>query len=142
MLVFLCDGIWSGFVVKNWSYPFKEIEFHSRKYTLCRLYSSLCILIRLEWCFPHFREMWLKQKFKIWRASQANSLPQGPLWEDLQCRRCKRQLLDSWFGKIPWSRKWQPIPVLLPGKFYGQRSLVAIVHGAAESQTCWAPLRG
>ena len=27
-------------------------------------------------------------------------------------------------GKTPWSRKWQPIPVLLPGKFHGQRSLV------------------
>ena len=26
-------------------------------------------------------------------------------------------------GKIPWSRKWQPAPVLLPGKFQGQRSL-------------------
>ena len=24
---------------------------------------------------------------------------------------------------IPWSRKWQPAPVFLPGKFYGQRSL-------------------
>ena len=23
-----------------------------------------------------------------------------------------------------WSRKWQPIPVFLPGKFHGQRSLV------------------
>ena len=28
------------------------------------------------------------------------------------------------FGEIPWSRKWQPGPVLLPGKFHGQRSLV------------------
>ena len=27
-------------------------------------------------------------------------------------------------GTIPWRRKWQPIPVLLPGKFYGWRSLV------------------
>ena len=27
-------------------------------------------------------------------------------------------------GKIPWSRKWQPTPVLFPGKFHGQRSLV------------------
>ena len=25
--------------------------------------------------------------------------------------------------KIPWSRKWQPIPVFLSGKFHGQRSL-------------------
>ena len=28
------------------------------------------------------------------------------------------------FGKIPWRRKWQPTPVLLPGKSHGQRSLV------------------
>ena len=27
-------------------------------------------------------------------------------------------------GKIPWSKKWQPPPVFLPGKFHGQRSLV------------------
>ena len=28
---------------------------------------------------------------------------------------------------ITWRRKWQPTPVLLPGKFHGQRSLVG--HG-------------
>ena len=26
--------------------------------------------------------------------------------------------------KIPWRREWQPTPVLLPGEFHGQRSLV------------------
>ena len=26
--------------------------------------------------------------------------------------------------KDPWSRKWQPAPVFLLGKFHGQRSLV------------------
>ena len=31
---------------------------------------------------------------------------------------------DPWVGKIPWRRKWQPTPILLPGKFHGQRSLV------------------
>ena len=30
---------------------------------------------------------------------------------------------DSWVRKTPWSRKWQPIPVFLPGKLDGQRSL-------------------
>ena len=25
--------------------------------------------------------------------------------------------------KIPWRRKWQPTPVLLPGKFHGQRNM-------------------
>ena len=37
------------------------------------------------------------------------------------CRRCK---FDSCVGKIPWRKKWQPTPVLLPGKSHGQRSLV------------------
>ena len=31
---------------------------------------------------------------------------------------------DPWVGKIPWRRKWQPTPVLLPGDSNGQRSLV------------------
>ena len=31
---------------------------------------------------------------------------------------------NPWVGKIPWRRKWQPTPVLLPGKFHEQRSLV------------------
>ena len=30
----------------------------------------------------------------------------------------------SWFRKTPWSRKWQPTPVFLPGKSQGLRSLV------------------
>ena len=30
---------------------------------------------------------------------------------------------DPWVEKIPWNRKWQPTPVLLPGEFHGQRSL-------------------
>ena len=31
---------------------------------------------------------------------------------------------NPWVGKSPWRKKWQPIPVLLPGKSHGQRSLV------------------
>ena len=30
---------------------------------------------------------------------------------------------ETWFGKIPWRRAWQPTPVFLPGEFHGQRSL-------------------
>ena len=36
----------------------------------------------------------------------------------------KRCGFDPWVRKIPWSRKWQPTRVFLPGKFHGQRSLV------------------
>ena len=50
-----------------------------------------------------------------------------------QCRRRKRRGFDPWVWKIPWRRKWQPPPVLLPGEFHGQRSLWATVRGAAQS---------
>ena len=38
-----------------------------------------------------------------------------------------------WVRKIPWSRKWQPTPVFLPGKFHGERILVGYRHGVAKS---------
>ena len=41
--------------------------------------------------------------------------------------------IDSWVGKIPWRREWQPILVFLPTESYGQRSLMAIVHGIAKN---------
>ena len=30
---------------------------------------------------------------------------------------------NPWFRKKPWRKKWQPIPIFLPKKFHGQRSL-------------------
>ena len=30
---------------------------------------------------------------------------------------------SPWVGKVPWRRKWQPIPVFLPGESHGQRRL-------------------
>ena len=41
-----------------------------------------------------------------------------------QWRRYRRHGFDPWVRKIPWSRKWQPPPVFLPGESHGQRSLV------------------
>ena len=49
-----------------------------------------------------------------------------------QCRSLRRLGFDPQFGKIPWKRKWQPTPVLLPGKSHGQRSLVGYSHGVAK----------
>ena len=40
-----------------------------------------------------------------------------------QCKRCERCGFDPWFRKIPWRMKWQPTPVFLPGKSFGQKSL-------------------
>ena len=41
-----------------------------------------------------------------------------------QSRRHKRCGFNPWVRKILWRKKWQPTPVLLPGKSHGQRSLV------------------
>ena len=30
---------------------------------------------------------------------------------------------NLWVEKSPWRRKWQPVPVFLPGESHGQRSL-------------------
>ena len=51
------------------------------------------------------------------------------------CLQCGRPGFDPLVGKIPWRRKWQPTPVLLPIKFHGWRSLLATVHGVAKSRT-------
>ena len=40
------------------------------------------------------------------------------------CRRHKRRGFNSWVGKIPWRRAWQPTPIFLLGEFHGQKSLV------------------
>ena len=47
----------------------------------------------------------------------------------------RRQGFDSWVGKIPWRREWQPTPVFLPGEFQGQRSLAGYSpRGLKESE--------
>ena len=35
----------------------------------------------------------------------------------------RRPWFNPWVGKIPWTRKWQPTLVLLPGESHGQWSL-------------------
>ena len=49
------------------------------------------------------------------------SFPGGSVIKNhLPIRRCG---FDPRVRKIPWRRKWQPIPVFLSRKFHGQRSL-------------------
>ena len=50
-------------------------------------------------------------------------------WASLVTKTVKNLLVmqrpgfSPWVGKIPWRREWLPLPVFLPGKFHGQRSL-------------------
>ena len=38
--------------------------------------------------------------------------------------QCRRSGFNRWVEEISWRKKWQPTPVFLPGKSYGQRNLV------------------
>ena len=73
--------------------------------------------------------------FKVWEAQVCYD-PCISRWysgkeSSCQCRRRKRHGFDPWVGKILWRRKWQSIPVFLPGEFHEERSLV----GYKESDT-------
>ena len=49
--------------------------------------------------------------------------PGGSVIKKKICLQCRRHGFNPWVRKIPWRRKRQRIPVFLPGKSHGQRSL-------------------
>ena len=55
-------------------------------------------------------------------SQKLTGLPRWHSGKEFACQ-CRRPKFNSWVGKIPWRRKWQPAPVFLPGEFHGQRSL-------------------
>ena len=52
-----------------------------------------------------------------------------------QCKRHKRRRFDSWVGKIPWRRAWQPTLVFLSGDSMHRRTWWATVPRVAKSWT-------
>ena len=64
---------------------------------------------RIYWwvCLRRGRPRWLSGKESTW-----------------QFRKHRRRGFNPWVRMIPWSRKQQPTPIFLPGKFHGERSLV------------------
>ena len=58
-----------------------------------------------------------------------------PLW--LRCESICLHCGRPWVRKILWRRKWQPTPVLLPGKSHGRRSLVGSM-GSQRVRHDWA----
>ena len=54
-----------------------------------------------------------------------HGLPRWHSGKEPACRCCrhKSHRFDSWVGKIPWRRAWQPIPAFLPRKSHGQKNL-------------------
>ena len=82
-------------------------------------------------------------KLKLWLFIFFHHLmgfPGGSVVKNLPAVQETR--FDPRAGKIPWRRKWQPIPIFLPGKSHGQRSLVGYSPwGWKESNTAeWITL--
>ena len=73
--------------------------------------------------------LWVYLHIYLPTASLGKEFQAGlPMWlhgkeSTCQHRICRRHGFDPWVRKIPWSRKWQPDPVFLPGKFHRQRIL-------------------
>ena len=65
--------------------------------------------------------IWNHQSLAIQPSLWSNSHIPGGI-----CLQCRRPGFYPWVGKIPWRRKWQPTPVLLPRRSHGRRSLVSM----------------
>ena len=59
-----------------------------------------------------------------------------------QYRRCRRCGFNPWVEKIPWRRKWQSIPVFLPGQSHGQRSFKVYCQWGRKELDTSEQLRG
>ena len=77
--------------------------------------------------------------YSPWGRKELDMTEQLSRWlsgKESTCQ-CRRHGFDPWFKKTPWSRKWQPRPVFLPGKSHGQRSLMAYSSwGCKVRQDC------
>ena len=76
-----------------------------------------CFPIKILWFYVSHLDLW-----SIWlNCCVGVKVMELHMWcsgkeSVCQCRRCKRVGFNPRVRKTPWSRKWQPTPVFLPGK--------------------------
>ena len=68
------------------------------------------------------KQTYENQQKKVGSRGINQEFPGGSVGKESACQY-RRLGFYPWVGKIPWSRKWQCIPVFLPKEFHGQRSL-------------------
>ena len=73
--------------------------------------------------------MWAIQKKKCIGNIRMYSFPGGSVVKNLAA------VQEMWVRKIPWTRKQQPIPVLLPGESMDRGAWWVTVHGVVRSRT-------
>ena len=75
-------------------------------------------------------------EYEIMEVGQEAGLPSYLSWKII-CLQCRRPGFDSWVRKVLWRKKWQPIPVFLPGESHGQRSLAGY---SPQDRKSWTQL--
>ena len=106
------------------------MEFHLMHSNLTLLSLALGLIkIMLKSCVPVLKcKIIIKQVVFCWRViMQIKGFP-----GDSDYARDLDSVPE--LGKILWRRKWQPIPVLLPGKSHRQRSLASYSLWRLKSQ--------
>ena len=100
-------GVW----ILTYEFGRNKYSDHSRAPKSAFLTSTQVMLILL-FQEPHFENYAVEYRLPSWLSG-----------EESACQ-CRRHRFNPCIRTIPWRRKWQPIPVFLPGKSHGQRSLV------------------
>ena len=81
---------------------------------------------------------WLSKSLRPFLYSSSVYSCHLPRWQSGEESVCARDTgdMDSipGLGRIPWSRKWQPIPVFLPGKFHRQWSLAVKLQSTGSQR--------
>ena len=115
-----------------------RIHMHTYVYTLC-VYICTHTYIHCMCTYVHIRIYIVCVYTYVHIHIYTHRLPRWHSGEEYscQCGRCKKHTVDPWVGKTPWSMKWQPASVFLPGKFHGQRSLEGYHPWGCRVRQAW-----
>ena len=80
----------------------------------------------------------LLSRFLTWKMA----FPGGTSGKEptCQCRRPKRRSFDTWVGKIPWRRAWNPLQYSCRENPMNRGAWRATVHRVTKSWTWWNQL--
>ena len=98
--------------IKNYTYEENSPKGTRSSHLYVRGRKQFFQSIRYRWGWPH---LCCPLEHPRWLRSKESACQNAGDARDMG--------LTPWIRKIPWSRKYQPAAVFLPGKFHGQKSL-------------------
>ena len=93
-------------------------------------------------CLAYNKDTWIE--IRMWKSSQKKKKSQGKIQSQnleitgFPVAQWVKNLLVMWVGKIPWRRKWQPIPVILAWRIPWTEEPGSLQStGSQESDRTW-----